>query len=155
MTDADLYALCIEQEAGGEPYEGKVAVARVIANRTALHYSSDGTTAGTITWPNQFSWLYFAGQPYVRVAWTVAEALARAEALLPAAQASAVWADCQRAVADGAIGSAFTGGPQWDKLNAEPRTLLYLNPDIVHPLPSWASDEAMVAVIYHHTFYRG
>lgn len=42
-------------EAGGEPYEGKVAVARVIRNRMRYRYTSDGTVAGTVLAPRQFS----------------------------------------------------------------------------------------------------
>lgn len=42
-------------EASSEPYEGQVAVGRVIRNRMRLKYSSDGTVAGTVLRPLQFS----------------------------------------------------------------------------------------------------
>lgn len=42
-------------EARGEPQPGKVGVAEVIRNRAARHYSSDGTIAGTVLHPLQFS----------------------------------------------------------------------------------------------------
>lgn len=53
-------ALClaiatIRGEADGEPFEGKVAVAKVLRNRMRLKYASDGTVAGTVLRPQQFS----------------------------------------------------------------------------------------------------
>jgi N-acetylmuramoyl-L-alanine amidase len=50
-----LAILTIWQEARGEPYQGKIAVAEVIRNRMERNYSSDGTVAGTIGRPYQFS----------------------------------------------------------------------------------------------------
>jgi len=42
-------------EAGFEPYLGKLAVAKTIRNRMKMRYSSDGTVAGTVLRPLQFS----------------------------------------------------------------------------------------------------
>jgi spore germination cell wall hydrolase CwlJ-like protein len=42
-------------EAGGEPYLGQLAVAKTIRNRMAMKYLSDGTVAGTVLRPLQFS----------------------------------------------------------------------------------------------------
>jgi spore germination cell wall hydrolase CwlJ-like protein len=154
MDDADLFALCIWTEARGEPYEGKAAVARVIHNRIAQGYFSDGTVAGTVLKFDQFSAFWFAmrnGQ-YARISVDLDQAQAQAAALLPLAQASAMWADCQRAVTDGAIGSAYAWGAQGLLLNAEPRALLYCDPAISSPV--WATDAARVAVIWNHTFFR-
>lgn len=50
-----LAIVTIWQEARGEPYEGKIAVGEVIRNRMGRNYSSDGTVAGTIARPYQFS----------------------------------------------------------------------------------------------------
>ena len=47
--------LTICQEAAGEPDDGKLAVAEVIRDRTLLRYQSDGTVAGTVLRPYQFS----------------------------------------------------------------------------------------------------
>lgn len=47
--------MTVYQEAAGEPYEGKLAVAEVIRNRAEQKYQSDGTIAGTVLWPLQFS----------------------------------------------------------------------------------------------------
>jgi len=43
------------QEARGSSLEGKTCVAHVIRNRMAKHYTSDGTVAGTVLRPWQFS----------------------------------------------------------------------------------------------------
>lgn len=55
IAPALLATLTILGEAEGEPYLGKLAVARVIRNRMALRYASDGTVAGTVFAPFQFS----------------------------------------------------------------------------------------------------
>lgn len=53
---ADFFAVVtIAQEAIGEPYAGKLAVAEVIRNRTMSRYSSDGTVIGTVLRSWQFS----------------------------------------------------------------------------------------------------
>ena len=50
-----LAAVTIWQEARGEPIEGKIAVAQVIRNRMNRKFHSDGTVAGTVLKPYQFS----------------------------------------------------------------------------------------------------
>ena len=45
----------IAQEASSEPFEGKVAVAETIRNRTETKFFSDGTIYSTVLWPFQFS----------------------------------------------------------------------------------------------------
>ena len=154
MTDADLYALCIWTEARGQPYEGQVAVARVIANRMAKGYFSDGTVSGTVLRYDQFSAFYFAmvNGRYTRIASDAAGAPAVAEELLTEALADHTWASCEQAVIDGQIGSNFAWGPQGRKINANPMTLLYCNPAISQP--DWAIPAKEVAVIYDHTFYE-
>jgi spore germination cell wall hydrolase CwlJ-like protein len=154
MDDADLFALTIWTEARGELYEGKVAVARVIHNRIAQGYFSDGTVAGTVLKFDQFSAFWFAmvAGVYQRISADLDAAQGEAAKLLPLAQASAAWGDCQRASVDGAIGSAFAWGPQGLLLNAEPRTLLYCDPAISNP--PWATPATQVAVIWNHTFFK-
>lgn len=154
MTDADLQALNLFEEAANQPYEGMVAVQRVVCNRMAQRYESDGTAAGTVLKYDQFSWAYFemVGGHYTRVCDTPDEAAARAESLLSAAKATDTWIDCAGAVTDGQIGSFFQGGPQWRLLNAEPRTLLYVNLAVSNP--AWATPDMHVAKIFAHDFYR-
>lgn len=55
LSDDALAIMTIAQEALGESYEGKVAVAEVIRNRMDAKYSSDGTVAGTVLRAWQFS----------------------------------------------------------------------------------------------------
>lgn len=55
ISDDALAVVTIMQEAAGEPYKGKVAVAEVIRNRMREKYASDGTVAGTVLRPYQFS----------------------------------------------------------------------------------------------------
>ncbi|MEN6360019.1 MAG: cell wall hydrolase [Smithella sp.] len=56
LTETELLALCIEREAGGEAYEGKVAVGTVVLERVD-HRDWDGKTIKeVILKPWQFSW---------------------------------------------------------------------------------------------------
>lgn len=154
MTDPDLFALCVYTEARGEPYEGKVAVGRVILNRMAAKWFSDGTIPGTVLRKDQFSAFYFdmVNGHYSRICDTVAAATAHAANLLVTAKHDKTWPDCQRACADAAPGSGYVAGPQWQALAAEPRAMLYCNPAISHPV--WATADKHVATIYSHSFYR-
>jgi spore germination cell wall hydrolase CwlJ-like protein len=47
--------ITVWHEAQGESFKGKVMVAEVILNRTKRKHRSDGTVAGTVLWPVQFS----------------------------------------------------------------------------------------------------
>lgn len=51
--DLDVLSRIIEAEAGGEPYEGKIAVGKVIMNRVAAHYGS--SIEAVVYAPHQFS----------------------------------------------------------------------------------------------------
>ena len=56
LADYQLMGLCIKEEAGGEPYEGRVGVGTVILERVD-HRDWDGKTIqDVILWPYQFSW---------------------------------------------------------------------------------------------------
>ena len=55
IPPACFAVLTIFGEARGEPFEGQVAVANVIRNRTRLKYQSDGTIEGTVLHPLAFS----------------------------------------------------------------------------------------------------
>lgn len=55
FSDEALAVSTIWQEARGEPFLGKLAVAQVIRNRVLLKYNSNGTVAGTVLAPYQFS----------------------------------------------------------------------------------------------------
>lgn len=55
ISEEALAVVTIMQEAAGESYEGKLAVAEVIRNRMNKKYASDGTVADTVLRPKQFS----------------------------------------------------------------------------------------------------
>ena len=55
VSEEALAVITIWQEARNEPQEGMMAVGEVIRNRMKLKYSSDGTVAGTVLRPLQFS----------------------------------------------------------------------------------------------------
>ena len=55
ISEDVLGIVTIWQEANGEPYQGKVCVGEVIRNRMEARHFSDGTVAGTVCWPRQFS----------------------------------------------------------------------------------------------------
>lgn len=161
LDPATLAALCIWDEAGNQPPEGRRAVAVVLLKRMARRYQSDGTVAGTVLRYDQFSGFYFAmiDGEYKRVCSTPEEAAARAETLLLTAQAGrALWADCQQAWTDaqpvdgGSIGAAYAGGPEYQKLVAAPDALLYVN--LAVSQPAWATPDKLVAKIFAHSFYR-
>ena len=56
LVSDDAWAIMnIWIEARGEPYEGRVAVGRVMRNRMRLKFFSDGTVSNTVLYPYQFS----------------------------------------------------------------------------------------------------
>lgn len=151
MTDSDLLALCVLLEAGGEIDDGKAAIARVVRNRMALKFMSDGTVFGTILKYDQFSWAWFdyVAGGYKRVAWTVDEAEKIAERDLNRAAPQPLF-HC-RQIGDSVMAGTYHG-PSYDQLTDQ--AVNYLNPRILHHLPAWASPDKLVCVIGHHNFYR-
>jgi len=164
MTDADLEALNIYQEAGGEPDEGKAAVARVVRNRMRRKFFSDGTVAGTVLAKDQFSWAWFAfvaapmtghANPgkhlheYVRLAYTRTEAQGLADALLKRVVPK-ILAHCHDIAGQVASGTYY--GPGYAKLGND--AVSYLNPRILTKLPNWATSDRFIVSIGHHDFYR-
>lgn len=151
MTDDEALALNAFQEANLEPNDGMAAVVRVVLNRMAMDYSSDGTIQGTVFRHEQFSWTEFAmvDGKYTRVAFTPAEVQARAETLLTDAQKySAAWGRATD-IADRVQGGSYTG-VLYDQLTDD--TVLYLNPHISSQ--PWATPDKLVVKIGHHNFYR-
>ncbi len=152
MIDADALALCAFEEANLEPDDGVAAVARVVLNRAALGYQSDGTIQGTVFHPAAFSWTQYemAGGRYVKVAFTSADVAARAAALLRRAKGyNRQWARCAEIA--GRVAAGAYAGPLYDRLT--PRTLLYDNLALTRPV--WATPDKLVAVIGRHSFFEG
>lgn len=116
-------------EAGNEPYLGKLAVAKTIRNRMRLQYSSDGSVAGTVLRPLQFS-LWNTGDPgRIRTCQTVLDDKRTREAQL-------AW--FESAARHSELGAAF------DKV------VLY-HADYVSP--DWAPKVKLVKKIGRHLFY--
>lgn len=164
MLDADLEALNIYQEAGGEPDEGKAAVARVVRNRMRAKFFSDGTVTGTVLAKDQFSWAWFGFvaipmtghanpskhiQEYVRIAHTQTEAEDLAQSLLRRALPKTL-ARCRDIAAQVANKTYY--GPLYAKLGND--AVSYLNPRILTKLPNWATSDRFIISIGHHDFYR-
>lgn len=121
-----LAAATIRGEAGMEPYEGKLAVGKTIRNRMARRHFSDGTVAGTVLKPYQFS------------LWNTNDK-GRIRACL-ADDSSPQVEECKRAWAE---------SETWDGL---PPEVVYYHADYVRP--SWADTTVFVRKIGRHLFYK-
>lgn len=163
MTDDELLALNVYEEAGGEIPDGQAAIARVTLNRMHRKFFSDGTVAGTVLAKDQFSWAWFgfdvvhtgvgvhdqSHREYVRLSHTFTEALALAEDLHDLATPH-ILAGCAAIAARVVLGTYK--GPFFDQLTDD--TVNYCNPRILTKLPPWAIPSALVCSIGHHDFYR-
>jgi spore germination cell wall hydrolase CwlJ-like protein len=153
MTDADLIALCVFQEANLEPDDGLAAVARVVMNRMRLRFQSDGSVAGTVFHANgtAFSWAAFemVEGRYSRVADGPVEIEARAADLLAKAQRfHDAWARAQRIASQ--VRAGLYAGVAFMQVTGD--TVLYLNPAIADA--PWAVADKFVCRIGHHSFFR-
>jgi hypothetical protein len=148
MDDETLLALCVWSEAAGESVAGKQAVARVILNRMARKYHSDGTVAGTVLAKDQFSgfWFEMLNGKYTRVCWTQDQALEHAQTMLLRAQHQAIWDICLDVAVDALQGALECPA-------SLERAVLYLNPAILPRLPAWATPANELCAVGHHTFY--
>lgn len=151
MTDEDLLALNIYEEANLEVPDGKAAIARVVKNRMAHKFESDGTVAGTILKKDQFSWAWFdfKGGKYARVAWTPEGAQHIADEKFAVASQKSL-ATCREI--GYAVMTNMYHGPFYDMLTDN--VVSYLNPKIVPHLPDWATEDKLVCIIGHHSFFR-
>jgi N-acetylmuramoyl-L-alanine amidase len=140
----DFFAVAtIAQEAIGEPYEGKVAVAEVIRNRTKQKYSSDGTVIGTVLRAWQFSgWNPEKLKDGKLQPLDVKAYLTRAYKQITQAN-TALIDDCIKAWETAKQGSNTING-----------AVLYYAPAVVGT-PNWARPEhaVQVAEIGGHTFF--
>jgi len=128
IADYLMGIVTVFQEAEGEPYEGKVAVAEVILRRTKKRYMSDGSVAGTVLRAWQFSGFNQDAKNRVRSF--------KIDTSDPAVD------ECVRAWVEADKGSELV-----------PECLHYYNANLVHP--KWAIGAEVVAVIGNHTFLKG
>ena len=130
VSDATWAILTLWQEARGETYEGKLAVAEVIRNRTARKFQSAGTVASTVLARYQFS------------GWNTTDPNRIPAALLDDQDMQVK--ECARAWAETLRGSNITSG-----------AVFYYNPRGVLAPPAWAIATNAVAVIGGHHFFKG
>lgn len=150
-TPQGWLALVIWDEARNQQRDGQAAVGRVVLNRAARHYQSDGTIVGTVLKPMQFSgfWCDYSLGKYQRVALTTAQAMERATEKIAAAQRQPIlWASILD-IAHDLLDGTFEGGADYDKLTDD--TVLYCNLSV--STPEWATPKNFVAKIGAHTFY--
>lgn len=129
IPDHVLAELTIWMEARGELYAGQAAVAQVIQERMFRHYLSDGTVAGTVLGPFQFS------------CWN-SDSRQRIQAVT-LEDTDSTLAMCRQAWRDVLAGYSVV-----------PRAVHYLNPTGMRDLPAWADQDKLVARIGRHNFYR-
>lgn len=129
ISEDVLAGLTVYLEARGEVPEGQTAVSRVIRNRMAAKFFSDGTVAGTVLRPWQFS-AWDSETPGRGAAANLEDTDPVFRACLDAWRLSAV--------EDAGIGDA----------------LLYYAPLVVKRVPNWATPEKFVCEIGRHRFYR-
>jgi len=129
INDETWGALTVWQEARGESYEGKVAVAEVIQRRVARRYNGDGTVVGTILRGWQFS------------GWNTGDPNRLAAARLD--DDDATYQACRQAWRDALGGVSLVKD-----------AVLYYNPAGVTHAPLWAVPEKLVTIIGAHHFYR-
>ncbi len=134
ITDDALAIVTIFQEASGEPMEGKIAVGEVIRNRAALRYQSDGTIAGTVLRPFQFSGWNSTRDPNISALRIRSVQMDDGAWLIKECAEAWVWSRDSHLV-DAAV--------------------LYLNPAAVANLPAWADPKKLITKIGHHEFYAG
>lgn len=121
-----LAIITLWQEARGEPFDGKVAVAEVIRTRMLRKFFSDGTIEGTVLRAKQFSG-WNPGDPNRIISVRLDD------------EDTAV-KDCQKAW-EVSERTALTKGADH-----------YVNLSIVRP--PWFDDAKVTAVIGNHTFLR-
>lgn len=126
VSDDIWGAMNIFAEARGEPFMGQVAVGNVVRERMRLRHFSDGTVAGTVWRPSQFSWTRSDDPQRMRV--------------LVADDETDAWQTAQKAWVESATRRSVPEG-----------TVLY---HAHYVTPGWAKRAQFVKRIGAHLFYR-
>lgn len=129
IDDDKWAALTIWQEARGESQDGKIAVGEVICNRMAARHFSDGTAAGTVLAPYQFSGWNTRDRNRTRCAGLESD--------------DPILLDCIEAWRDARSGTQLTDG-----------AIFYYNPIVVVEEPDWISDCIKTVIIGKHHFFK-
>lgn len=128
VTDAAWAIMNVWMEARGEPYDGKVAVARVMRNRLAVHWSGAHSIADVILSPYQFSGWNTKDPNRLRAA--------KLDDDDPLVQ------ECGRAWLESEVNDAGVGD-----------AVFYYAPAAVPSPPTWAVPGNLVTVIGAHHFF--
>jgi hypothetical protein len=149
LTDWQLMGLCIEREASGEPYEGKIAIGTVILERVD-HRNWDGCTIQeVILKPWQFSWtMEQAGKDYYNTSVQIATHW------IDAYRKRLVLQECCQ-IANGMIQGTIPRDPDLAAVHC----CQYLNPhaseEAAKTKLKWlASGMRLAKVIGHHEFFQ-
>lgn len=129
VSDEALAAITIVQEAAGEPYEGKLAVANVIRHRMELGLHSDGTVAGTVLRSFQFSG-WNSKPDFLRIRTVQAD-------------------DSEESVRE-----SIRAWRESATRDIVPGAVFYCNLHVLPRPPAWARPELFVATVHRHTFFR-
>lgn len=130
VIEDDVWAwLTIWQEARGESAEGRIGVAESIWNRMKLRYQSDGTVAGTVLRPYQFS------------GWNTRDPNRLRSVTLD--DNDIILMLCKDAWQRAKEGSRVTKG-----------AVHYYNPHVVIQPPDWTSNCIQTVTIGKHAFYK-
>ena len=122
-------AMTVAQEAIGEPYPGKVAVAEEILYRTRMRRYSDGTVMSTVLFPYQYSGWNTKDQARINIS--------KKEWTDPRMQ------ECLKAWQEALSGS-----------NYSKQATHHLNPKVLDKLPDWMGKLPQVAAIGNHLFFK-
>lgn len=129
LIRADLWGIVtIRAEADAEPFEGKVAVGKTIRNRMRFRYASNGTVAGTVLAPLQFS------------CWNAKDTPRRAD-----------WANIQ--MEDPLTAEAVRAWEASKTYDGIKGAVLYHNPKTA-PNPQWKNKARFIVQIGNHAFYE-
>ena len=147
LPDDQLMALCLLAEAGGEPYDGRVAVGTVILERVDHQKWSGHTIQEVILWPYQFSWTLMSDPERVRMAAIAKDFDGFIQTQTPDAQALGECVD----IAQGLISGTIPRDPDL----AASKCCQYLNPSTAEATKEkWlASGMKLIKVVKHHEFF--
>ena len=145
LPDDQLMGLCIEREAAGEPYEGRIAVGTVILERVDKHDWEGKTIQEVILKPWQFSWtMEQAGATYYAEAVHIASDFAHQLTVYKALE------ECYE-IAQGIIAGTIPRDPDLHAAHC----CQYLNPiTATRTRDKWlASGMKIIKTIKHHEFF--
>ena len=147
LPDDKLMAICLLAEAGGEPYEGRVAVGTVILERVDHLHWAGKTIQEVILWPYQFSWTLTSNPERARMLAIAKDVDTFIWTQTPEADALG---ECLK-IAQGLIAGTIPRDPDLAAVNC----VQYLNPVTAEETKEkWlASGMKLVKTIHKHEFF--